>query len=281
MRLSYHGILVLLSVLVFTSCAPKIYLPERVNAPMLRQAGDIKLTTSLKIQNNTNAPQTVLSPSFDFAASPVNGLGIIVSHRRTNRYADENDSYNGNYSYQDSVRYSGNRTEFGLGYYLPFGSKGLFEIYGGGSFGYMDRDNLQSPKATGNYRASYYQIFLQPSLGFYAKEVFDLCGGIRFNLHKYTNFTSDNPAFRFEFTDPKVDLQNPTFLVIGPFMNMNVGYKYAKFNLQFGANFNAGKPRIRIETPFYLSMGVTLALSPRFWGAETDDQSRGRRNNYN
>ena len=252
--------IVVITVFV-TSCAPRIYLPDRTNAPMLREAGEVKLTSSLKIQNNTNAPHTVVSPSFDLAASPVKGLGIIASYRSTNRYADENDIYD--YSFQDSIRYSGSRAEFGVGYYLPFGSRGLFDIYGGVGFGSVNRDNLQN--YYGNYEAKYFQVFLQPSIGFYANDVFDMCGGIKINFHKYNNFKTDTISFRYEFTDPKTDIEDPTFLMLGPFMNLNVGYKYAKFNMQFGANFSASKPYLRIETPFYLSMGVTLAIAPRFW----------------
>jgi len=244
-----------------TSCAPKIYLPERTNAPMLREAGEVKLTSSLKIQNNTNAPRTVLSPSFDFAVSPVQGLGIIASYRSTNRYSDEEDIYD--YNFQDSIRYSGNRAEFGLGYYLPFGSRGLFDLYGGIGFGSVRRENLQH--YYGNYDAKYFQAFLQPGIGFYAGDVFEMGGGVRINLHKYTSFKTDTISFRYEFTDPKTDIESPTYLMLGPFMNLNVGYKYAKFNMQFGANFSASRPHIRIESPFYLSMGITLALAPRFW----------------
>jgi len=228
---------------------------------MLREAGDVKLTSSLKIQNNTNAPRTVLSPSFDFAVSPLKGLGIIASYRSTNRYADEGDTYN--YYYQDSIRYSGSRGEIGLGYYLPFGGRGLFEIYGGVGFGSIQRENLMN--YYGNYDAKYFQVFLQPSIGFYANEVFDMCGGVKINIHKYNKFETDTFDFRYEFTDPKTDIEKPNFLILGPFLNMNVGYKYAKFNMQFGANFSASKPHLRVETPLYVSLGLTLAIAPRFW----------------
>jgi len=247
--------------LFIASCAPKIYLPDRTNAPMLREAGEVKLTSSLKIQNNTNAPRTVLSPSFDFAVSPVKGLGIIASYRSTNRYSDEEDIYD--YNYQDSIRYSGSRAEFGIGYYLPFGGRGLFDIYGGVGFGSINRENLRH--YYGSYDAKYFQAFLQPSIGFHAADIFEMCGGVKINLHKYTSFKTDTIAFRYEFTEPRADLKDPTYLMLGPFMNLNVGYKYAKFNVQFGANFCASRPRLRIESPFYLSMGVTLALAPRFW----------------
>ncbi|HRO42327.1 MAG TPA: hypothetical protein PL009_05800 [Flavipsychrobacter sp.] len=256
---------VAVAALSISACSPRIYLPDRTNAPMLREAGEVKLTSSLKIQNNANAPRTVLSPSLDFAASPLKGLGIIASYRSTNRYANEEDFYN-NYYYQDSIRYSGSRVEFGVGYYLPFGGRGLFDIYGGVGFGSIERSNQRG--YFGNYDAKYFQAFLQPSIGFAAGDVFDMSGGMKINIHKYNNFKTDTISFRYEFTDPNVDIETPTFLMLGPFMNMNVGYKYAKFNMQFGANFNINKPHLRIETPFYLSMGITLAIAPRFWRGE-------------
>lgn len=253
-----------IGILAITSCAPKIYLPDRTNAPMLREAGEMKLTSSLKVQNNANARHTVFSPSLDFAASPIQGLGIIASYRSTNRYSDEEDMYD--YNYQDSIRYTGHRFEFGAGYYLPFGNRGLFDIYGGVGFGKLERSNLRN--YFGNYDAKYFQIFLQPSIGFFAGEVFDMSGGVKLNFHRYSDFTADTASLRYDFTDPQTDIEDQTFLLLGPFMNLNVGYKYAKFNLQFGANFSATKPYLRIESPFYLSMGVTLGLAPRFWKGE-------------
>lgn len=257
--------------LLIASCSPKIYLPDRTNAPMLREAGEVKLTSSLKLQSNTNAPRTALSPSFDFAASPIKNLGIIASYRKTNRYSDDEDLFD--IDYQDSIKYTGSKGEFGLGYYLPFGGRGLFEVYGGVGFGSIKRDNLRG--YAGNYEAKYFQAFLQPSIGFFASDVFDMCGGFKINIHKYNNFKTDTASLRFEFTDPKVDIEKPTFVLVGPFMNLNVGYQYAKFNMQFGANFNVGRPELRIETPFYMSMGLTLAVAPRFWRGE--DKSRKSR----
>jgi hypothetical protein len=260
----------------FSSCAPKIYLPDRVNAPMLREAGEVKLTSSVKMQNNANAPHTVVSPSFDLAVSPVNGLGIIASFRNTNRYSDDNDAFN--YTDQDSILYSGNKGELGIGYYMPFGGRGLFDLYGGFGFGSMYRDNLGG--GAGNYRAGYYQLFVQPSVGFYANDVFDMCGGVRFSMHKYNKFATDTLSFRYEFTDPRTDLENPNFFILGPFINLNVGYQYIKFNMQFGANANISKPRLTMNNPFYMSLGLTFAFAPRFrLGEGTGGRSKDREYN--
>lgn len=250
-----------LSLLALGSCSPKIYFPERTNAPMLREAGEVKLTSSLKLQNNSAGSKNSFSPSLDFAFSPIQGLGIMGSFRGTSRYADEDDF--GIYQNQDSIYYSGNKGEFGLGYYLPFGRKGLFEVYAGGAFGNGERQNLR--QTGGDYKTKYYQVFIQPELGFNANDIFELSGGIRFNYHKYSYFQSPDPNVRYYFTDPQTDIKDNYFLFVCPFINFNVGYRFVKFNAQFGLNGNIGRPRLILgNSPWYASMGLTFGFAPRF-----------------
>ncbi len=232
---------------------------------MLKEAGEVKLISSVKIQNQSVAPGLGLSPSFDLAVSPVNHLGIIVSFRNTNKYADD-ESWDlfGAGSSQDSIHYSGNRLEFGAGYYTTFGSKGIFELYGGGAFGNIDRDNLRN--LGGNYKAKYYRVFIQPAVGFNSKDIVEINGGIRFAYHKYTSFNSPDPDMRYQFTnDEKADIERLNFIFIEPFVNFNFGYKYIKFNLQPGFTADVTSPYLSNNLCFYLSMGLTLQIAPRFW----------------
>ncbi len=257
----YLNLLIGCVIVVLSSCAPRIYLPDRVNAPMLQEAGEVKLTSSVKIQNNKASSITALSPSFDFAVSPAQNFGIIGSFRHTNKYADDDDDFD--FNYQDSIRYTGNRAEFGAGVYVPMGRRGLFELYGGGGIGLLERNNLK--RYAGNYQTRYYQIFVQPSLGFHVNDIFEFCGGMKFNIHKFHDFKSDTSAFRYEFTEPRVDIESPTFLIVGPFINLSVGHKYVKFNMQCGSNFNVGRPSLLANSfPFYVSMGITVGFAPRF-----------------
>lgn len=266
----------LICLVMFSSCAPKIYLPDRVNVPMLREQGEVKLTSSIKISTNNASSKFVVSPSFDFAVSPVDHFGIIGSFRSTSKYSDEEDWYS--YNYQDSIHYTGNRGELGAGYYLPFGGKGLFELYGGGSFGFLERNNLKY--SDGEFRTGYYQIFLQPSVGFYQRDIMDLCGGIRFSYHKYNKFSATSPQDRYYFTDPQSDIETGTFIFLGPFVNVNVGYEYVKFNLQAGGNINVGTPRLlQGNMPFYVSIGATFAYAPRFSQEERSERSTRNRHN--
>lgn len=254
-------------ILVFASCSPKIYLPDRVNAPMLREQGDVKLTSSFKMQNPFVGNGFGFSPSFDLAASPVKGLGIITSYRSTSRYANDDEWYN--YGDQDSIHYTGNKYELGLGYYKTFG-KGIFECYGGYAFGNMNRDNLKFYQ--GSYKTDFSQVFIQPCIGLYGKDVMDFGGGMRVSYHWFDNFRSDDPAARYAYTSPRSDIESNTYVILAPYIQVNVGYKYVKFNAQLGANFSAGNPTLlQGNLPFYASVGATFAFAKRFLNKEDRD----------
>jgi len=257
-------LLIAIACLALGACSPRVYLPDRVNAPMLREQGDVRLTMSSKIQGNGNTNKFTLSPSLDFAASPVNGLGLMASYRHTNRYANEDDIFD-SVTDPDSIHYSGNRLELGAGYYMPFGRKGLFEIYGGGGWGDFNRDNIKKYASfDANFQTRYYMFFIQPALGFYARDVFEFSGGIRFAYHKYNYFHGD-PDMRYKLTDPNTDIESTSFLFVDPYINLNVGYQYVKFNMQMGANVCASTPQIVYgDLPFYVSLGLTFQLSPRY-----------------
>lgn len=249
-------------LLTLAACSPGIYLPERTNAPMLRESGEMKLTSSLKLQNNPTNGKSNFSPSLDFAVSPVKGMGITGSFRSISRYATNN-----SFSYStlhgiDSFHFKGSKGELGLGYYFPFGQKGLFDIYAGGALGNLQCNIIGM---SGNwYKTQYHQIFLQPSVGFHVKDIFEISGGIRFNYHKYSYFRSSDPETRYSFTNSNTDIEDDYFLFVCPFLNLNIGYKYVKFNAQIGFNNSAGNTRLTNNGALYASVGLTFAFAPRF-----------------
>jgi hypothetical protein len=254
LRLS--GLLLLLS-----SCSPRIFLPDRVNAPMLREAGEVKLTTSAKIQGQAVAPGLGWSPSLDLSGSPLQGLGLMFSYRNTNKYANE-DNWMNNRDAQDSIHYWGRRFEFGAGHYLTLGRKGVFDIYGGGGFGDISRRNLRN--GSGNYNADYFRIFIQPAVGFVHKDFIEFGGGMRFTYQRYNQFNSGDPDLRFHFTRPAADITRVNLYLIEPFINCSFGYKFIKFNIQPGFSNNINTPAIDNSLSFYLSMGLTFQFAPRF-----------------
>jgi len=257
-----NGRICLAGLLLLTaSCSPRIFLPDRVNAPMLKEAGEVKLTASAKTAAQTVAPGLGWSPSLDLSGSPLKGLGLMASYRNTNKYADE-DSWVNNHDSQDSIYYSGRRLEFGAGHYLTFGRKGVFEIYGGGGFGRLSRTNMRN--GSGNYHTDYYRFFLQPAVGFIHKDAIEIGGGMRFTYQRYHNFTAADPDLRYRFTNPQADISRVNFYFVEPFINCSFGYKFIKFNIQPGFSNNLSSPMLDNNLSFYLSMGLTFQFAPRF-----------------
>ncbi|PZF71970.1 hypothetical protein DN068_15140 [Taibaiella soli] len=228
----------------------------------MSEAGEMKLTAATKVQNQISG-HVSMSPSLDFSASPIKGLGLMVSFRNTNRFAnDENWLTLGN-TEQDSIHYSGNRFEFGAGYYMPFGRVGQFEIYAGGGFGSINRDNLKA--IDGNFRANYNRIFIQPTCGAKIKDIVEIAGGMRFSYQHFTDFSSTDPNMEENLSGSGVRIQGSSFVFWEPFIDFSVGGKYAKFNLQTGAGVNmATSEHLNNPSPFYMSLGVTFNLAPRF-----------------
>jgi hypothetical protein len=246
----------------FSACSPRVFLPERANVPMLREAGEVKLTSSIKIQNQSAAPGNGWSPSLDLSGSPIQNMGLLFSYRSTDKYAIEDDWFSSR-DFRDSVHYAGKRLEFGAGYYNNFGKRGHIEIYGGGAFGKFQRDDLKGRQ--GEFETRYYRIYLQPALGFYVRDAFELSGGARFTYQRFTDFLSPDAGLRYQFTTPAADISRVPLYFVEPFVNISAGYKYVKFNIQPGFSNNISRPRIDNNLSFYMSMGITFQIAPRFF----------------
>lgn len=248
--------------LFVSSCSPRIYFPDRANVPFLSEAGEVKLTASSKVQNQI-AGHVSMSPSLDFSVSPIKGLGLMVSYRSTNRFANDEEWFS-NGSSQDSIHYSGGRMEFGAGYYMPFGRYGQFEVYAGGGFGSINRDNLKT--LDGNFRSNYNRFFIQPTCGAKIKDIVEIAGGMRFSYQHFTDFSSTDPDMEEKLSGSGVRIEGSSFVFWEPFIDFSVGGKYAKFNLQTGAGVNmATTEHLNNPSPFYMSLGVTLNIAPRYW----------------
>ncbi len=259
MRTKYLSII--LAGLCLTSCSPRVFLPDRANAPMLREGGEAKLTASIKLQDQSNTTATGWSSSFDLAVSPINHLGLMASFRNTNKYVQ--DEYWSKHDLSEKMsHYIGQRFELGAGYYSGLGSKGQFEVYGG--FGWGDLHRKMAANKTGNFNTDYYRIFLQPALGFNHRDKIELSGGLRFSYQQFTSFNSDRPTMTESFTVPAVPIDQTDFYFIEPFLNFSVGAKYIKFNIQPGFAHNISSPKLDNELSFYLSMGLTFQFAPRF-----------------
>ena len=250
----------------FCSCQQRLYFPERANTPMLSEAREAKVTLSAKPQSNysdsLHGNGGSASFAMDAAFAPVNHLGIIASYRSQNRRRIDEEtgvlisSYGG--------VFTGNRWEAGAGYFTSFGRMGRMEAYAGYGNGQLTRESYYTHER--DFSTRYHRFFLQGAAGA-GNHIFTAGGGLRISVHKYYDFTSMNPTLRYQVLDlngHRMDVQQETFAFVEPFINAEVGWKFIRFNMQFGSAIQASGERIAGNTPLYLSIGGTFHFAPGY-----------------
>lgn len=172
------------------------------------------------------------------AYSPLKGLGIMA-----------------NAGFYDSNTFTHTFFEGGAGYYGSFENTGRYEVYGGfGNGNTVLNNNILADRITGNYN----RIFIQPSIG--AKtNVFE--GSFTPRL-VYVNFY-----------DLKLDNYTNTPLssvYIEPVVTAKVGYKFAKFFIQFGLSLHTENALSIYSSPFLFNMGLNLSFSKLYLNPKID-----------
>ncbi|HXS35950.1 MAG TPA: hypothetical protein VN721_04580 [Flavipsychrobacter sp.] len=262
--MSYKFILPsVLSVFVLSSCMQRMYFPDRANVMGFKEAHEAKITASIKPQSDS-VPQ--VSPAVDIAFAPVNHIGIFGSYRSTlNRTISEDVDYL--YTKQIGGTFNGHRFEGGAGYFTPFGRIGDMEILAGIGEGTMQRVGVALPDY--NYNSKYFRFFIQPAAGF-SNDVFSLMGGFRIAFNHYYDFQSANPDLRYDIgiSNHPADVTGQLLGFFEPFINMEVGYKYIKFDFQTGATAQFTGVGVSGNLPAYISLGATFNYAPRFFNKE-------------
>lgn len=223
----------------FSSCTTTMYTSNSVNAPLLKSAGEVKV----------NATQTDLQA----AVAATDHFGIMAN----GFYKDYED---GNY------KHNGYLGEIGLGYYSPLNDSRsiVFETYGGVGMGkvfkqqeFTSSDNNST--YIGSFEADAGKLFIQPSIG-YSTPYFDLALTPRFSLIKYTSFSSSSypdSQLKDDYLYDNEITRSP-YIFAEPAVTMRTGYKFIKFQFQYGLTLNMGN-RIR-SAPNWATLGLVLDI---------------------
>ncbi len=246
-----HLLLFLATVMIFASCAaPRVYFPDRVNTPGLREKGDGNIIIAGKFQtpgsDTTFSGYDLFAPAVDVNYAFTDNFGVIASYRSL---INRNSRQPGNYVYDNDEFggvFNGNRFDLGLGFFSKLGTKGLFEVYMGGGIGNMRRRGSTTPQL--DYNTDYFRYFVQPAAGFFVRERFSVMWGVRFAVQKYYNFTSNDPLVKHYITDRYYDIgaaesaaiTSFTYTLAEPFVNLEIGGEHLKFTMQYGLGFRIG-----------------------------------------
>ena len=265
-----------------------MYFPDRALAPGLREQYEAKLALALKPQTastvNTVKHGNDNSFAADFCFAPLHHFGIFASYRGLNhRYIVDNDSstlanvYGGDFY--------GHRWEGGAGYFGDFKEgNGYFEAYAGYGNGSISRRSGNSPYK--DYDARYHRYFVQAGLGGSFRDWLNFSGGLRFAFQRYYNFSSplgfdSLRYFVAQDADGVTDVTSKTTGFIEPYINFEAGYKWAKFNIQWGLSAQTFGPNVIGHVPAYISVGLAFHFSPRYFRPEpVRERKRPKRIRY-
>lgn len=277
MKPSLYTALVCAVMITLSACSKRIYVPNMVNAPVLKEKYEFK--------------GSITPTNLQGAFAITDNIGIMASGQYLYGFnaadpANSNDrSDNGNL-FDNTTR--GGMIEGGAGYFKPFGpsKKMVFDVYagyGGGSFKTLAPDYKTGAGVDLNdytIRNHFSKVFIQPSIG-YVHRVVETVFTSRFTIANFYNSSMGTKAFEnnpdeknkfLRVADKPVGFYEPAFTV-------RVGYKYVKFQaqLQFSVplndNYDYNNSVNNVNSyfqPVAFNMGVAVNL------AQWYNQAKGR-----
>lgn len=236
----------LLSVLAFSagviamsSCSTTLYTTNAVNAPLLKERGEVKINVT---QNDLQA-----------AVAVADHIGIMAN------------GYYQNYQSSNNYRHNGAMGEVGIGYLLNSPSHLVMETFVGAGLGMVHKQEQFNGAGNSTYMASFdanaAKGFVQSNLG-YRSKYFDVALTPKFSFVKYSDFSQSN------YTDEQLRndylnngrLTDPLFVFAEPAITVRGGYKFIKLQAQYGVTLNLGGQSIR-RAPDFASLGLVIDIA--------------------
>jgi hypothetical protein len=225
---------------VLSSCTTTMYTTNAVNAPLLKERGEIKLN--------------VTSNDLQAAVAVTDHIGVMAN------------GYYKNYNSDNNYRHYGGMGELGIGYLLNSDDNNLvMETYVGGGVGKVFKQEQFDGAGNTTYMASFNanatKGFVQSNLG-YRSKYFDVALTPKFSFVKYSNFSQNN------YTDDQLKedylnnnrLTDPLFVFAEPAITVRGGYKFIKVQAQYGVTLNLGGQNIR-RSPDFASLGLVIDIA--------------------
>jgi len=212
------------------------YAPNPQNVPLFTEKGEGRIATSFTVSEYTSGIN--LSGAYSFSnhfgftgniflvGEADNGL---IPDRKTNK---------------------GQLVDAGLVYFLPFGSRFVFEStagFGGGA--------ATNQSDYGNSTVKFRNFYIQPSIGIAGKH-FDLALSGKYSILSYHNL-----AFSASQTgDYPID---KPYSLIEPALTIRFGWEHVKIQTQYVHSFNISSPHLR-QDYINLNFGLYIMLTDKY-----------------
>ncbi|CAL1520490.1 hypothetical protein [Chitinophaga sp. MM2321] len=221
----YAGIL-LSGAVAISSCNKHIYVPNTVNAPLLKEKHEFKGSIS----------PTNLQAAFAIT----DNIAIMANGQYVYRFKFADDNNNDNDVFVDNNT-RGGVVEGAVGFFKPLDPKKrmVFDVYAGFGAGHFKTLASQSNSTTGTnvndylLKNQFSKVFIQPSIGF-VHPVFEAAFTSRFSLLNFYNTYLGSKAFENDATGKEnfMRISDKPVAFYEPGFTFRVGYKYVKFQMQ-------------------------------------------------
>lgn len=216
---------------ILSSCKA-VYVPNKINAPLLKEKGDLCFDGS------------VGNSGFDIqgAFGVTDNVGIMVNTSSL----DYDDT-------QDTDSHEHLFGEFGLAYFNKISENVIYEIWGGYGFGKINSREDAAELIKGNAQ----RYFIQPNIGVKLFNIFDLALSTRFC---YFNYKPEITSFS--------SLKN---VYVEPAITARLGFKNIKLSGQLGLSFLA-EDELKFSSEsqaLILNFGIHIYFSELFKKEET------------
>lgn len=273
--------LLLLSTLLLTSCYSSMHFADRANSPGFTEQGEFKAAAAIRPQTSDQIPETnasrdflesFISPELDIAYALTDHFALTggytsVLHHYVTEGSFDNSLFNPvDTSLGGSINLQG--AEIGGGYFAKGHRAIKYGLYGSFGIGNISRKGALTPQF--NYKSQYFKFSIQPEFGLEPGQgsKFSFMAGFRTTMIKYYGFRSDNPLTKYAvgYYDPRYgqDVTNQVYFYFEPYVNLEVGYKYVKFNLQAGFTTGIGTVASDMGDTPYISAGFVFHYDPAY-----------------
>ncbi len=257
----------LILVLLFSSCKPVLYIPDKIHSSGLKKEGDLKIGVSGRLEEETLPKSYCL----DIAYAPIPHLALIGSYHKFEGIVAREHIYNdSNVSSDDAfdATLNGRYFEIGAGYFTKLTGNQRVELIGG----YGNVSNHCSggrPLAFSldptvyAFNGRYDKFFVQADYEVGS----DKCSavfGLRETRAQYASFGSVNTILKYSLTKDKEDVRHNIWQFTEPYFEGRAGGKRLKFFMQTGFCIRTSGPELskNIFGPYFM-IGATFHVSTK------------------
>jgi len=235
----------ILTAVLLSGCTHYFYVPNTQNVPLFMEKNEYRASLSIGGGGESNAIDGQV------AYSVTNHIAVMTNFIHAQGGKDSGNNWA-----------KGKLIEGAIGYYKPFKTNGVFEIYGGYGGGNQHHNYGDDKTNLGSSDLSFTRIFLQPSVGITFKG-FDFALSTRVCRLNFNKIDIQNITHGNDFDAVDAIAHHKTSYLVEPAFTIRGGWKYVKLQFQLMSSKNLTNPDLHFE-PSRLSFGVYFTIADRY-----------------